>query len=246
MCDYGNHGFCGITPIIRRPKKNSRVQPDKKVYHYDCYVLLYTIIAWWCCYVVLYKIIILLFAIIAIIPYYHYSQRLRSAFSEQNKTAGMGNTPRVSCWRRIPAAWSSRSVIDMDLWFLGSAHGVPTDAMCLRWTSMACRESNYCTETWTKHNTKRRKRTTLCMATDGSVTWMCTHDVLFHNLNETKPKCQQDVFEINREIQSKLFNYKMLCGALHTHQRRNARSRPMLNIHNSLTAKKNYWVNPTI
>ena len=83
-----------------------------------------------------------LFAIIAIIPYYHYSQRLRSAFSEQNKTAGMGNTPRVSSWRRIPAAWSSRSVIDMDLWFLGSAHGVPTDAMCLRWTSMACRESN--------------------------------------------------------------------------------------------------------
>ncbi len=56
--------------------------------------------------------------------------------------SGMGNTPRVSCWRRIPAAWSPRSVIDMDLWFLGSAHGVPTDQLCLRWQSMACRESN--------------------------------------------------------------------------------------------------------
>jgi hypothetical protein len=29
----------------------------------------------------------------------------------------------------------------------------------------------------------------------------------------------------------------MQYGALHTHQRRNARSRPMLNIYNSLTAK---------
>ena len=58
------------------------------------------------------------------------------------QTSGMGNTPRVSCWRRVPAAWSPRSVIDMDLWFLGSAHGVPTDPLCLRWQSMACRESN--------------------------------------------------------------------------------------------------------
>jgi hypothetical protein len=56
------------------------------------------------------------------------------------ETSGMGNTPSVSWWRRtwIPTPWSTRSVIDMDLWFLGSAHGVPTNKGCLRWTSMAC------------------------------------------------------------------------------------------------------------
>jgi hypothetical protein len=54
----------------------------------------------------------------------------------------MGNTLWVSWWWRIPAAWLSRSVIDMDLWFLGSAHGVPTNKGCLRWTSIACSESN--------------------------------------------------------------------------------------------------------
>ena len=54
----------------------------------------------------------------------------------------MGNTPRVSCWRRIPADWSPRSVNDMDLEFLGSAHGVPTNELCLRWMSMAWRDSN--------------------------------------------------------------------------------------------------------
>ena len=32
------------------------------------------------------------------------------AFSGQ-ENAGMGHTPRVSCWRRIPAAWSPRSVV---------------------------------------------------------------------------------------------------------------------------------------
>ncbi len=60
------------------------------------------------------------------------------------ETSGMGNTPMVSWWRRtwIPTPWSTRSVIDMDLWFLGSAHGVPTNKRRLRWTSMACRESN--------------------------------------------------------------------------------------------------------
>ena len=63
------------------------------------------------------------------------------AFSGQ-ENAGMGHTPRVSCWRRIPAAWSPRSVNDMDLWFLGSAHSVPTDVLCLRCIFMACRESN--------------------------------------------------------------------------------------------------------
>ena len=42
------------------------------------------------------------------------------------------NTPRVSCQRRIPAKeLSPRAVNDMDLKFLGSAHGLPTDAMCL-------------------------------------------------------------------------------------------------------------------
>ena len=54
------------------------------------------------------------------------------------KNAGMGNTPRVPCWRRIPAAWSPRSVNDMDLWFLGSAHCVPNDELCLQWMCMAC------------------------------------------------------------------------------------------------------------
>jgi hypothetical protein len=43
------------------------------------------------------------------------------------KNSGMGNTPRISCWRRIPADWSPLSVNDMDLEFLGSAHGVPTN-----------------------------------------------------------------------------------------------------------------------
>ena len=174
--------------------------------------------------------------------YYDYSQKVKLAFSEQ-ETAGVGNTPRVSCWRRIPAAWSPRSVNDMDLWFLGSAHGVPTDVLCLRWMSMVCRDSNLLlqwahlkpndmgnlfgpsgfplpaplpaprrmlwldfnllwisasgpidaniSETGTKHNTKRRIRTPriLCIATDWSVAWMCTHHGLFHNLNEKQPKC---------------------------------------------------------
>jgi hypothetical protein len=53
-----------------------------------------------------------------------------------------------------------------------------------------------CSETETKHNTKRRIRTTLCIATDGSVAWMCTHHGLFHNLNEKQPKCQKDDCEI--------------------------------------------------
>ena len=55
----------------------------------------------------------------------------------------MGNTPRVSCWRRIPAKeWSPRAVNEMDLEFLGSAHGVPTDELCRRWTSMPARDPN--------------------------------------------------------------------------------------------------------
>ena len=53
-----------------------------------------------------------------------------------------------------------------------------------------------CSETGTKHNTKRRIRTTLCIATDGSVAWMCTHHGLFRNLNEKQPKCQKTVCEI--------------------------------------------------
>ena len=52
-------------------------------------------------------------------------------------------TPRVSCWRRFPAKkWSSRPVNDMDLELLGSAHGVPTDLLCLRWQSMPARDPN--------------------------------------------------------------------------------------------------------
>ena len=54
----------------------------------------------------------------------------------------MGNTPRVSCRRRIPAEWSPRAVNDMDLEFLGSAHGVPTNMLCLRCWAMPARESN--------------------------------------------------------------------------------------------------------
>jgi hypothetical protein len=51
-------------------------------------------------------------------------------------------------------------------------------------------------ETETKHKTKRRIRTILCIATDGSVAWMCTHHGLFHNLNEKQPKYQKDDCEI--------------------------------------------------
>ena len=102
------------------------------------YIPLYNIITY-------YVTIMTLIAIMAIntllCHIYDYFQKAKSAFSEQ-QNAGMGNTPRVSCWRRIPAAWSPRSVNDMDLWFLGSAHGVPNDELCLRWMSMACRESN--------------------------------------------------------------------------------------------------------
>ena len=178
--------------------------------------------------------------------------------------AGMGNTPRVSCWRRIPAAWSSRSVNEMDLWFLGSAHGVPNDELCLRWMSMAYRESNSflqwahlkpndmgnlfgpsgfplpaprrmlsvdcdfkfnllqgsasgqidsdCSETGTKHNSKRRIRTIriVCIATDWSVAWMCTHHGLwFQNLNEKQPKCQKHDHEINESSEIK----NMKCNA---------------------------------
>ena len=104
------------------------------------YIPLYNIITY-------YVTIMTLIAIMAIntllCHIYDYFQKAKSAFSEQ-KNAGMGNTPRVSCWRRIPAAWSPRSVNDMDLWFLGSAsaHGVPNNELCLWWMSMACRESN--------------------------------------------------------------------------------------------------------
>ncbi len=114
----------------------------------------------------------------------------------------------------------------------------------LRWTSMACRESNSfwqwthlkpnaignrlgpsgspltapllwiafnwlqfpassemianCADTGSKHDTKRRIRTTLCIVTDRSVAWMCmcTHHGLFYNLNESQPKCRKDVWEI--------------------------------------------------
>ena len=58
------------------------------------------------------------------------------------KNAGMGNTPRVSCWRRIPAEWSPRAVNDMDLELLGSAHGVPTYNLFLRCWAMPARDSN--------------------------------------------------------------------------------------------------------
>ena len=54
----------------------------------------------------------------------------------------MGNTPRVSCWRRIPAEWSPRAVNDMDLEFLGSAHGVLTNDRFLRCWAIPARESN--------------------------------------------------------------------------------------------------------
>ena len=191
-----------------------------------------------------YFTIMTLIAIIAIIALFSLLWRVEVRFFWAKQTSGMGNTPRVSCWRRIPAAWSPRPVIDMDLWFLGSAHGVPCAELCLRWTSMACRESNSflqwthlkpnaignrlgpsgfplpgprrmlwiafnwlqcsasgqidanCSETGTKHNTKRRIRTTLCIATDGSMAWMCTHHGLFRNLNEKQPKCQKTVCEI--------------------------------------------------
>ena len=59
------------------------------------------------------------------------------------KNDSMCFTPRVSCWRRISVKeWSPRPVNDMDLEFLGSAHGVPTDELCLRWTSMPARDPN--------------------------------------------------------------------------------------------------------
>ena len=76
---------------------------------------------------------------------YHYSQiesqQVKWAFSVQ-KNAGMDNIPRVSCWRRIPAEWSPRAVHDMDLEFLGSAHGVPIEKLLLRCWAMPARESN--------------------------------------------------------------------------------------------------------
>ena len=159
----------------------------------------------------------------------------------------MGNTPRVSCWRRIPAKeCPPRAVNDMDLEFLGSAHGVPTDALCLWWVSMPIRESNSllqwahwkpndsgncftplgcplpaprrmlwmafnflqfsasgpsdanCSEPGTKHNTKNNC-STLCIATDGSVAWMCTHHGRFHILNEKQPKCHWVELEIGEQ-----------------------------------------------
>ena len=58
-------------------------------------------------------------------------------------SAGMGNTPSVSCSRTTPAKERPpRSVNDMDLWFSGSAHGVPIELPCLRWQSKATREPN--------------------------------------------------------------------------------------------------------
>ncbi len=89
--------------------------PTKWCILMHCYVLLYTIMSQLCLYVSMF-------------------------WSKQ--TSGMGNTLRVSSWWRILAAWLTWSVNDMDLWFLGSAHCVPTGKMCLWWMSMACRESN--------------------------------------------------------------------------------------------------------
>ena len=220
------------------------------------YILLFNIITY-------YVTIMTLIAIIAINTLlchnYDYSQKVKLAFS------GMGNTPRVSCWRRIPAAWSPRSVNDMDLWFLGSAHGVPTDVLCLRGMSMACRESNSLLQwahlkpndmgnlfgpsgfplpaplpaprrmlsvdcdfnlnvlqrsasgpidsnrslTGAKHNSKRRIRTIriMCIATDWSIAWMCTHHGLLQvdrdNLNEKQPKCQKHDHKINESNEMK-------------------------------------------
>jgi hypothetical protein len=52
-------------------------------------------------------------------------------------------------------------------------------------------------------------------------------------------KHNQNVSRMSLKLKAKYNqNHKMQYGALHTHQRRNARSRPMLNIHNLLTAKK--------
>ncbi len=121
------------------------------------------------------------------------------------QTSGMGNTPRVSCWRRIPAAWSPRSVIDMDLWFLGSrtsTHAVnrfQLAAIFHQWPKR-CQLLRFI-RNW-------NIRTTLCIATDGSVAWMCTHHGLFHNLNEKQPKCQNDDCEIDCEMQ---------CGRIAAH-----------------------------
>ena len=170
------------------------------------------------------------------------TSRRQSRHFLRKTNAGMGNTPRVSCWRRIPAAWSPRSVNDMDLWFLGSAHGVPNDELCLRWMSMACSEIKLVriktfsdrrvslfphlfphldaccqstvtsTSTWTCCNVPpvaqsipiARKLAlntiakeeyaqsvlcgNMCIATDWSVAWMCTHHGLWiHNLNEKQP-----------------------------------------------------------
>jgi hypothetical protein len=95
------------------------------------YILLFFIIRY-------YDAIMTVIAIIALIAQFSVGEV--SIFWELN--AGMGSTPRVSCWRRLPANWSPRSVKDMDLEFLGSAHGLPTDETCLRWMSMACRDSN--------------------------------------------------------------------------------------------------------
>ncbi len=65
-----------------------------------------------------------------------------SIFSKYS--AGMGNAPSVSCSRTTPAMeWPPRWVNDMDLWFSGSAHGVPVELLCLRWQSKAStREPN--------------------------------------------------------------------------------------------------------
>ena len=95
------------------------------------YILLFSIIHY-------YDAIMTVIAIIALIAQFSVGEV--SIFWELN--AGMGSTPRVSCWRRLPANWSPRSVKDMDLEFLGSAHGLPTDETCLRWMSMTCRDSN--------------------------------------------------------------------------------------------------------
>ncbi len=98
-----------------------------------------------------------------------------------------------------------------------------------------------CTEIGTKHNTKSRKGTTLGKATDGSVSWTCTHDVLFLNKNEKKPKCQEYVFEIKRSNTIKTIK----CSAAHctfTKDVMHAHAR----FQTFMQLPNNYWVNPTI
>ena len=96
-----------------------------------------------------------------------------------------------------------------------------------------------CSETGTKHNTKN-KRTTLCIATDVLLAWMCTHHGRNHILKGKKQKIQKIDLEMNENYIIKTIDGSIMVARRIAHSpNHNTRSRLLRNIQNAheVTAK---------